>query len=154
MKLRLISIVVLTAVTAVAQAAPDFAGTWVMNPARGENLGMVAAVQQTLVVSQSDAKVTLDYTNVFQGQTTTRQVVLDLGGAPVENFAAMGDPSKTESAWAGDRLVTTWTTASAIPGAEVTRVETMALAADGAELTITTERANRPTVLMVYEKQQ
>lgn len=143
---------VATALT-VAQAAPDLSGTWVMNPKRGENLGMVAAVQQTVVVTQTDAEVTLDYTNVFQGEASTRQVNLDLTGAAADNFAAMGDPSKTESVWDDDRLVTTWTTEGAIPGTKVVRIETLALAADGDELSITTERANRPTMVLVYERQ-
>jgi hypothetical protein len=142
------------ALAGLARAAPDVAGTWDMKPERGENLGMVAAVQQTLVVTQTEAAVTLDYTNVFRGETTTRQVKLDLSGAATENFAAMGDPSTTESSWDGDRLVTKWTTAGAIPGTEVIRMETLAVSADGAELSITTERANRPTMKVVYQKRQ
>jgi len=149
----LLTFISVFAALTVAQAAPDLSGTWVMNPKRGENLGMVAAIEQTLVVTQTEAEVTLDYTNVFRGEASTRQVNLDLTGAAADNFAAMGDPSKTESVWDADRLVTTWTTEGAIPGTEVVRIETLALAADGDELSITTERANRPTMILVYEKQ-
>jgi hypothetical protein len=135
------------------QAATDYSGTWVMNAKKGENLGMMAALEQTLIVTQTDEKLTLDFSNVFRGQTTTRQVTLDLGGAVVDNVAGMGDPSKTESVWDGSNLVTTWTTASAIPGSEVVRTETHALSADGATLSVTIERENSPTMVLVYEKQ-
>ena len=78
----------------------------------------------------------------FQGSASDRKVTLDLSGAAADNPAAMGDPSKTESAWDGDDLVTTWTTEGAIPGTSVTRTETIALGADGT-MTITTVRANK-----------
>jgi len=136
-----------------AQAATDFSGTWVMNGKKGENLGMMSALNETLVVTQTDGQLIFDFTDVFRGKTSTRQVKLDLTGAAVDNFAAMGDPSKTESKWDGDKLVTTWTTASAIPGAEVVRTETHGLNADGTVMTVTIERANRPTMVLVYEKQ-
>jgi hypothetical protein len=134
------------------QAAADFSGNWVLNTKKGENLGMVAALEQTLVMTQTDAQLTLDYTNVFQGSASDRKVTLDLSGAAADNPAAMGDPSKTESAWDGDDLVTTWTTEGAIPGTSVTRTETIALGADGT-MTISTVRANKPTMILVYEKQ-
>jgi len=135
------------------QAATDYSGTWVMNAKKGENLGMMAALEQTLIVTQTDEQMMLDFSNVFRGQTTTRQVTLDLGGAVVDNVAGMGDPSKTESVWDGGNLVTTWTTASAIPGSEIVRTETHALSGDGATLSVTIERANSPTMILVYEKQ-
>lgn len=137
---------------AAAQGAPDMSGSWVLNTKRGENLGMVAALEQTLVVTQSDARLVLDFTNVFQGNASERHLDLDLTGAAAENPAAMGDPSTTESNWEGERLVTKWTTASAIPGEEVIRIETHELAADGAELHVTTERDNRPTMVLIYER--
>lgn len=151
--LRQIAFVLLVSFGMTAQAATDFAGTWVLNTKKGENLGMMAALEQTLVVAQTDVQMTLDFSNVFRGQTTTRKVTLDLGGTVVDNVAGMGDPSKTESKWDGEELVTTWTTASAIPGTEVKRTETHSLAEDGATLTVTSERASRPTMVMVYEKQ-
>ena len=135
------------------QAATDLSGTWELNGKKGENLGMMSALQETLVMVQTDELLTLDFTDVFRGNTTTRQVRLDLTGTSVDNKAAMGDPSKTASTWDGEKLVTTWTTASAIPGTEVVRTETHALADDGAVMTVTIERANKPNMVMVYEKQ-
>lgn len=145
--------VCLWAAMAVAQDAPDLSGTWVLDTKRGENLGMMAALEQTLVVSQDADEILLDFTNVFRGSESTRQVTLALNGDIVDNVAGMGDPSKTQTSWDGGRLVTIWTTPSAIPGNEVKRTETHALSDDGATLTVTSERANRPTMTMVYGKQ-
>jgi len=141
------------ATAAVAQDTPDLSGTWVLDTKRGENLGMMAALEQTLVVTQNAETVTLDFTNVFRGSESTRQVTLVLSGASVDNVGGMGDPGKTVTTWDGDRLVTVWTTPSAIPGNEVKRTETHALSDDGATLTVTSERANRPMMTMVYGKQ-
>ena len=92
---------------AAAQEGVDFSGTWVLNVKKGENLGMVAAIQETLVVAQSGEELKIDFTDVFQGNTTNRQVTYDLSGNPVENFAAMGDRSETVSKWVDADLVTT-----------------------------------------------
>ncbi len=137
----------------VAQAATDLSGTWAMNAKKGENLGMMAALKETLVVKQTAEQMTFAFTDVFQGNTTTRQVSLDLTGAAVDNHTAMGSPSKTESKWDAGNLVTIWTTPSAIPGTEVVRTETHSLSDDGAVMTLTIERANKPNMVLVYEKQ-
>ncbi len=136
-----------------AQAATDLSGTWELNAKQGENLGMMAALKETLVVTQTAESVTFDFTDVFQGNESTRQVRLDLAGVAVDNKTAMGAPSKTESTWNDGRLVTTWTTPSAIPGEEVVRTETHAVSEDGTVLTVTIERANKPNMVLVYEKQ-
>jgi hypothetical protein len=136
----------------VAQETPDFSGNWELNTKKGENLGMVAAIQETLVVSQTAENMTIDFTDIFQGKTTTRQVSYDLSGESVGNFAAMGNPSKTVSKWDGDDLVTTWTSEGAIAGTEVVKLETRALSADGAEMTVATARGDNPAMVMVYEK--
>lgn len=134
-------------------AEADFSGNWVLNSGKGENLGMVAAVDQTLVVTQTGTQLKLDYTNIFQGAKSKRVVTLDLTGAEVDNPAAMGDPSKTVSKWDGRNLVTTWSTEGAIPGTSVTRIETISLVDDGDSMSITTKRENRPTMILVYDKQ-
>ena len=38
---------------AAAAGAPDFTGTWQINPAKGQNLGMMAAVKQTVTITQT-----------------------------------------------------------------------------------------------------
>ena len=138
---------------ALAGDTPDFAGTWELNPKKGENLGMVAAVKETLVISQTADQLVIDYTDVFQGKTTTRQVSYDLAGAAVVNFAAMGDRSETVSTWDGDKLVTRWTSEGAIAGTEVVRTETRSVAADGTSMTVATVRGDNPAMVLVYEKQ-
>ena len=125
---------------ALAQSPTDFGGTWVLNTKKGENLGMVAALQETLTVVQTAEQLTVDFTDVFQGKTSTRQVTYDLDGKPVENFAAMGDRSETVSRWVDSQLTTTWTSEGAIAGTEVVRTETRAVSGDGSTMTVTTAR--------------
>ncbi len=149
----MVFLLLLTGFAGSAQAATDFSGTWVMNTDQGENLGMMKALKETLIAEQTAGELTLKFIDIFQGNTTTREVKLDLGGNAVDNFAAMGDPSKTTSKWEGDSLVTTWVTAGAIPGTEVVRTETHVLDEEGSRLTVTIERANRPNMVLVYEKQ-
>jgi hypothetical protein len=148
--IRLFMLLLMVSWSGIVLAAGDFSGTWVLNSNKGENLGMVAAIDQTLVVTQSETQLILDYTNVFMG-THKRMVTLDLSGTEAENPAAMGDPSTTESAWDGDNLVTTWATERML-GDPLESTETIELAADGTMI-ISTERANKPTMILVYEKQ-
>jgi hypothetical protein len=114
---------------------------------------MVAAVKETLVISQTADRLVIDFTDVFQGKTTTRQVEYELAGAPVVNFAAMGDRSETVSTWDGDNLVTRWTSEGAIAGTEVVRTETRSVAADGSTMTVATARGDNPPMVLVYERQ-
>ena len=146
-------LIALTA-TALAAEPPDFSGTWVMNPQKGENLGMAAAVQQTLVVTQTAEWLKQDFTNVFQGSTTTREVQYDLSGASVTNYAAMGDESDTVARWDGDNLVTTWSSEGAIAGTKVVRTETRWLSDDGDTMSVETGRDNRPSMIMVYDRRE
>ena len=136
-----------------AHAETDFSGTWVLNTSKGENLGMVAAIQETLTVEQTTEQLTVKHVAVFQGKESTREVNYDLSGGPVTNYAAMGEKSETVSAWRGDQLVTTWTSEGAIAGTTVTRTETRSLEDDGATMTVKTARADRPAMVLVYERE-
>jgi hypothetical protein len=138
----------------VAEAAPNFIGTWALNPAKGANLGMMAAVQETITVAQTADKLTIDYAATFQGETTKRTVNYDLTGKPAMNPGAMGGEGETVAKWDGDKLVATWTTEGAIAGTKVTRTETWSLAADGQSLSVEAARSNRPNMIMVYEKKK
>jgi hypothetical protein len=135
-----------------AQEPPDFSGHWELNTKKGENLGMVAAIQETLVISQTAEQLTIDFTDVFQGKTSTRQVNYDLAGETVANFAAMGDPSETASKWVDDTLVTTWTSEGAVAGTQVVRTETRSLSEDADEMTVATARGDNPAMVLVYER--
>jgi len=154
-KLRVFLALLMVSMTGIvsAQDVADFSGTWVLDPKRGENLGMVAAVQETLVIVQTQDQMKLDFTDVFQGNTTTRQVTYDLSGKPAENFAAMGDRSETVSKWTEATLLTTWTSEGAIAGTTVVRTETRTLAEDGKMMTVASARGDQPPMVMVYEKQ-
>jgi hypothetical protein len=144
-----------TALAAAAWAAnPDFSGTWELNTGKGQNLGMVAAIQETIVVVQTEDALRIDFTDVFQGNTTTRQTSYDLQGEPVTNFAAMGEESRTVSRWEGDRLITTWTSEGAIAGTEVVKTETRWLAADGQSMSVETAREGRPSMIMVFDRKE
>ena len=77
----------------------DFRGVWVLNTDRGANLGMMKAVDETIVAAQTADSATFDMTDVFAGMTTERTVVYDLNGSKVPNKAAMGAESETTSRW-------------------------------------------------------
>jgi hypothetical protein len=137
-----------------ARAAPDFSGAWALNPSKGQNLGMVAAIQETITIAQTAERLAIDYASTFQGETTKRKVSYDLAGKPVMNPAAMGGESETVAKWAGDKLVVTWTSEGAIAGTKVTRTETWALAADGQSLSVESVRGTSAPRVLVYEKKK
>jgi hypothetical protein len=78
----LLALLFLVAGPAPAFAAnpPSFSGTWVLNTDKGENLGMVSAVKETVTIAQTPQKVTLDFSTVFMGKTSLRKVTYDLAG--------------------------------------------------------------------------
>lgn len=150
--LALLSLVIVQ--SAFAADSPDFTGTWVLNPKKGENLGMVSAITETLVISQSPGKMTLDFSSVFMGKTTLRKVTYDLTGKAVQNEGPMGDKAATVARWSGNTLVATWTGESAIPGMSSVKTESRDLSADGNTMSVTTTRGNKPAMVMVYERRK
>ncbi len=141
--------------TAVASdPVPDFSGTWKLDPARGENLGMMSALQQTVVITQSKEALTLNEATDFQGQKSSREVRYDLSGAPVKNPGSMGGDAETSAKWAGSRLVVTWTTEGAVAGTKNERTETRSLSADGRTMTVESVRRTGKAVVMVYGKSE
>jgi hypothetical protein len=157
MKRTLLWIASMTAVAiaslALAQPAPDFSGTWKLNTAKGKNLPMGGAVQETVTITQKSPKLTLDIASSFQGNLSQRQVNYDLTGKPVQNEGAMGDKSETVAKWEGGKLIVTWTAEGAVAGTKVTRTETRSLSADGKMMMVTSQRGTSPPTEMVYEKQ-
>lgn len=139
---------------AFAAEPPSFAGTWVLNTKKGENLGMVSAINETVVIAQTPQTITLDFSSVFMGKTTQRQVTYDLAGKPVQNEGAMGDKAATVATWSGSKLVVTWTGESAIAGSKTEKIETRALSADGKTMTVTSTRGTKPAMVLVYERQK
>jgi hypothetical protein len=140
------------AAVAIAQSAPDFNGTWVLNTAKGANMGMMAAVQETVVIRQTTDTLTAESAATFQGNTTKRTVTYDLKGGPVQNEGAMGGRAETVAKWDDGKLVVSWTSEGAIAGSKVVRSETRSLAADGKTMTVVSQRGDNPAMEMVYEK--
>ncbi len=145
--------------TAAADLAPldapaDFRGTWILNTDRGENLGMMKAVKQTVVASQSEEGIVFSMANTFAGMDSSREISYDLGGKTSENNAAMGAASKTVSSWDGAKLVTIWTEEGAIAGTETERVETRWLSEDGKALSVSMVRGDNDPMVFVYEKSE
>lgn len=141
----------LSGITAVA--APDFSGTWVMNAAKGKNLGMMATMQITLKIEQKQNSLKVLETSKFNGQEQTRELNYDLTGKAVANNGPMGDPNETVTKWAGSTLETTWTQEGAIGGTKVTRTETRSLSDDGKTMTDQYVRGSNAPMVLVFEKQ-
>ncbi len=140
------------ATAAMAQSAPDFSGNWVLNNTKGKNLGMVAAVQETIALTQTADQLTLDFATTFQGNTTERQVNYDLKGTLVQNEGPMGNKAETVAKWDGGKLVVTWTAEGAIAGTKTVRTETRSLSADGKTMTVVSQRGSNAPMELVYEK--
>ncbi len=142
----------------IGNAPIDFRGVWVLNTDRGANLGMMKAVKETIVASQTADRATFEMTDVFVGMTTNRTVIYDLSGATVPNKAAMGADSETTTRWEGNKLITTWAAEGAIAGTTSERTETRCLADGGKTLNITMTRAGNPdiekAIWFVYEKSE
>lgn len=136
----------------LAEAPTDFSGTWQLNTDKGENLGMMKAVKETIVATQSDEQIFFAMTDVFWGMTTERTVTYDLNGKTMQNKAPMGADSETVTSWDGDKLVTSWTSEGAILGTKKERTETRWLSPDGKELFVSMARGDNPAILFVFEK--
>jgi hypothetical protein len=143
----------LTVASALAAGKPNFAGVWKMNPALGQNMGMMGSMQQTLTIKQSAKELTITEASDFQGQKSSRTVRYDLKGAVVKNEGPMGGPSDTVAKWEGDKLVATWTSPGSVAGTTVTRMETRSLSADRKTMTVVSARGTNKPVTMVYERQ-
>lgn len=154
--LTAIAVAGLTGVATAADAVPNFSGTWKFNAAKGENLGMMAAIQQTITITQDAKKLVAKETSDMQGQKSSREVTYDLTGASVKNEAAMGGAADTVAKWDAGRLVVTWTSPGSVAGSVNTRTETRSLSADGKTMSVTSVRsggtATKP-VTMVYDRQ-
>ena len=136
----------------LAAGTADFSGNWELNTDKGQNLGMVKAIDETIVVTQNSEKLVIDFTSKFMMNTTKRQVSYDLTGKPVPNEGAMGDKAQTVAHWADGKLVVTWTSEGAVAGSQTVKTETRWLSADGREMSVETARANKPPMVFVYDK--
>ncbi len=152
MKKILVLILLAFVQVALAESPADFSGTWELNTDKGENLGMMKAIKETTIATQSDEQIVFAMTDVFAGITTERTVTYDLTGKTMQNEAAMGAESETVTSWDGKKLVSVWTAEGSIFGSTTVRTETRWLSEDSTELTVSMVRDDNPPLVFVYEK--
>ena len=137
---------------AMAAGTTDFTGTWQFNAAKGQNLGMMGAINQTITIKQSATEMTLVEASDFQGKKSGRTVRYDLGGATVTNEASMGGQSETVAQWRDGKLVVTWTSEGSVAGTRNVRTETRSLSADGKTMTVEAVRGTNKPMIMVFDR--
>ena len=152
MKMLLTFVLLAMAQIALADSPADFSGSWELNTDKGENLGMMKAVNESIVATQTDEQVVFAMTDVFAGVTSERLITYDLAGATVQNEAAMGADSETVTSWSGEQLVTLWTAEGSIFGTKTERTETRWLSEDGEELFVSMVRDDNPAMVFVFDR--
>jgi hypothetical protein len=143
----------------VAQAKPDFSGTWKLNPDKSDmgqgaqnRPGGGAAMQ--LFITQMADKLVIEQK---MGERS-RMVTYLLNGQESSNAGMRGTEVKTKSHWEGNTLITEGDNTMSTPGGDmqVKTREERSLSADGKTLTVVTtmssDRGTRNRKL-VYEKQ-
>src|SRR5882757_2533452 len=154
MKVKLlISVLCLMSVAALATKRSDCSGAWQFNPERSKNIGMMAQMKMIQTIEESDSSLDVTTHTTFQGRDEDSKTHLDLTGKPATNESPMGGPSETVSKWDGGKLVTTWTSESAVAGGpKVVRTETRSVSADGRTMTVESVRGSNPPMVMVFDK--
>src|SRR5712692_9882258 len=154
MKFRfLVSVLCLMTAFAFAAKHSDFSGSWQFNPEKSKNIGMMSQMKMIQTIEQSDSSLDVTTHTTFQGRDEDSKTHYDLTGKPATNESPMGGPSETVSKWDGGKLVTTWTSESAVAGGpKVVRTETRSLSADGKTMSVESVRGSNPAIVMVFEK--
>jgi hypothetical protein len=153
MQRAVVSLSLVFAAAVAAQSLPNFSGRWVLNPAKGKNLGMMVALKDTVTISQTAKELVIHDTSSFQGRDSTREIRYDLSGKTMSNEGPMGDRNETIARWVDGRIVATWTRDGAVAGTRSVMTETRSLSADGKTMTLESVRGESPAVVMVFEKQ-
>lgn len=149
----LISALCLITLVALAQKQSDFSGSWQFNPEKSKNIGMMAQMKMIQTVEQSTSSLDITTRTNFQGRDEESKTHLDLTGKPTTNESPMGGPSEVVTKWDGAKLVSTWTSESAVAGGpKVVRTETRSLSPDAKTMTVESVRGSNPAVVMVFEK--
>jgi len=149
----LIPLLCLASAMALAAQHTNFSGTWQFNPEKSKNIGMMAQMKLTESIAQSEAALDVTTHSNFQGRDDEGKTHYDLTGKPATNESPMAGPSETVAKWQGEKLVTTWTSESAVSGgAKVVRTETRSLSPDGKTMTVESVRGSSPPVVMVFDK--
>lgn len=138
---------------AFAKKHSDFSGAWQFSPEKSKNVGMMSQMKMTQTIQQSDSSLDITTHGTFQGREEDSKTHFDLTGKAATNESPMGGPSETISKWDGGKLVTTWTSDSAVAGGpKVVRMETRSLSPDGKIMTVESVRGSNPPLMMVFDK--
>ena len=154
MKVKLlISMLCLMVVAAFAAKHTDCSGSWQFSPEKSKNVGMMSQMKMTQTIEQSDSSLDTATHTTYQGRDEDRKTHYDLTGKAATNESPMGGPSETISKWDGGKLLTTWTSESAVAGGpKVVRKETRSLSPDGKTMTVESVRGSNAAVVMVFDK--
>lgn len=154
MKLKHVTaLLCLATVAAFAAQHSDFSGSWQFNPDKSKNVGMMSQMKMTQTIEQSNTELDVTAHTTFQGKDDDSKTHYDLTGKSATNESPMGGPAETLSKWQGGKLVTTWTSESAVAGGpKVVRTETRSLSPDGKIMTVESVRGSNPAMVMVFEK--
>jgi hypothetical protein len=143
----------LIAAVAFAQKHSDFSGSWQFNREKSKNVGMMSQMKMTQTIEQSDSSLDVATHSTFQGKDEDSKTHYDLTGKSATNESPMGGPSETVSKWEAGKLVTNWTSESAVAGGpKVVRTETRSLSSDGQTMTVQSMRGSSPPMVMVFGK--
>ena len=150
---QMIVFLCVTAVLAIAAERPNFSGSWQFNPEKSKNVGMMSQMKMVQAIEQSEAALVVTTHATLQGKDDDSRTQYDLTGKPATNESPMGGPAETVTKWQGGKLVTTWTSESAVAGGpKVVRTETRSLSPDGKTMTVESVRGSNPARVMVFEK--
>jgi hypothetical protein len=143
----------LAAAVGYAQKHSDFSGAWQFDAEKSKNVGMMSQMKMTQTIEQSDSSLDTTTHTTYQGRDEDSKTHYDLTGKAATNESPMGGPGETISKWEGDKLVTMWTSESAVAGGpKVVRKETRSLSADGKTMIVESLRGSNTAVVMVFDK--
>ena len=150
---QLIAFLCVMVVAAFATQHTDFSGSWQFSPEKSKNVGMMSQMMMIQSIKQSETTLDVAMHTTFQGKDDDSKTHYDLTGKPATNESPMGGPAETVTKWQADKLVTTWTSESAVAGGpKVVRTETRSLSSDGKTMTVESVRGSNPALVMVFEK--
>ena len=150
---HLLAMLCVTAGVTLAAEHANFSGSWEFRPEKSKNVGMMSQMKMIQAIEQSQTVLDVNTRTTFQGKDDDSKAHYDLTGKPVSNESPMGGPAETVTKWQAGKLVTTWTSESAVAGGpKVVRTETRFLSADGRTMTVQSVRGSSPALVMVFEK--
>ena len=150
---QVVALVWVMVTAAFAAQHSDFSGSWQFNPEKSKNVGMMSQMMMIQSIKQSETALDVTMRTTFQGKDDDSKTHYDLTGKPATNESPMGGPAETVTKWQADKLVTIWTSESAVAGGpKVVRTETRSLSSDGKTMTVESVRGSNPALVMVFEK--